>query len=137
MKKLVNSLKLYYILAMIAGVFFREYTKLSGFTGETVLGAMHGHLFGLGVMFFLLIIAIALNKKEILEDRNFNKFFKIYNVSLIGMVVMMLVRGITEVQGSELSKAIDASISGVAGLFHIAITVALYFFFKMLTEEIK
>ena len=35
------------------------------------------------------------------------------------MAVMLLVRGVVQVQGAELTKAADAMISGFAGISHI------------------
>ena len=54
MKKYINTALVYAVLAMCAGVFFREFTKLNGFTGETMLGFAHPHLFALGTCVFLL-----------------------------------------------------------------------------------
>lgn len=50
---------------------------------------------------------------------------------------MLLVRGVTQVlaqtQALVLSRGMDAAISGIAGLAHILMTVALFFLFR--TEE--
>ena len=48
MKKMINTSMAYFILAILAGVFYREFTKYNGYTGETMLGYMHTHLFVLG-----------------------------------------------------------------------------------------
>ena len=37
MKRYVNTALLYAVLAMAGGVFYREFTKFSGFGGETSL----------------------------------------------------------------------------------------------------
>lgn len=37
MKRYVNTALLYAVLAMAGGVFYREFTKLGGFGGETSL----------------------------------------------------------------------------------------------------
>lgn len=47
MKKYINYAFSYAILAMVAGVFYREFTKLNGFMGKTALGVAHVHLFAL------------------------------------------------------------------------------------------
>ena len=37
MKKILNISFIYFLLAMIGGVFYREFTKIIGFTGQTTL----------------------------------------------------------------------------------------------------
>lgn len=58
MKKTINLSILYAILAMIGGVFFREFTKFNRFDGVTTLGKVHTHYFLLGMLFFLLLTLI-------------------------------------------------------------------------------
>ena len=48
---------------------------------------------------------------------------------------MMLVRGVLQVQGAELSRGADAAISGVAGISHILLTVSLALLFKALKKN--
>ena len=48
MKKLIHTAMTYSIAAIAAGVFYREFTKFNGYTGETVLRYIHVHLFALG-----------------------------------------------------------------------------------------
>ena len=55
MKRYANTAVAYAVIAMIFGVFYREFTKFNGFTGRTVLSAIHPHYFVLGVAFFLLL----------------------------------------------------------------------------------
>ena len=40
MKKLINTSFVYFILAMIAGVFYREFTKFYNFTEKTTLSVV-------------------------------------------------------------------------------------------------
>ena len=49
MKKYLNLSLGYAVAAMAGGVFYREFTKLNGFTGVTTLGKVHPHLFLLGM----------------------------------------------------------------------------------------
>lgn len=51
-KRYINTALLYAVLAMIGGVFYREFTKFNGFTGETTLGVVHTHYFMMGMVFF-------------------------------------------------------------------------------------
>ena len=55
MKRYANTAVAYAVIAMIFGVFYREFTKFNGFTGRTVLSAIHPHYFMLGMAFFLLL----------------------------------------------------------------------------------
>ena len=55
MKKLWNLAFGYFFAAMAGGVFYREFTKYFGFTGETALGYLHVHLLVLGTVLFLFL----------------------------------------------------------------------------------
>ena len=59
MKKYLNLSLVYAVAAMAGGVFYREFTKLNGFSGVTALGKVHTHLFLLGTMVFLLVALFA------------------------------------------------------------------------------
>ena len=54
-RRYVNLSLVYALLGMAAGVFYREYTKFSGFAGQTSLGFMHAHYLVLGMAMFLLL----------------------------------------------------------------------------------
>ena len=58
MKRYVNTALVYAILAMIGGVFYREFTKMLDFTARTSLGLVHTHYFMLGMVFFLLLAVV-------------------------------------------------------------------------------
>ena len=42
-KRLWNAAGIYFILAIAAGVFYREFTKFNGYEGNTALSAVHTH----------------------------------------------------------------------------------------------
>lgn len=136
MHKYINISFVYGILALISGVFYREFTKYLGFSGKTVLAVTHVHLFALGLMLFLLvgIFSIITN---LTEQKHFKKFMIFYNIGLIFMVVMFYVRGIYQVSEIQLSRGLDAAISGMAGLSHITITVGIVFLFLSLRKSEK
>lgn len=54
MKKYIHLALIYAVCALVAGVFYREFTKWNGFTGVTTLGKVHTHLFMLGMFLFSL-----------------------------------------------------------------------------------
>lgn len=118
MKKYLNISLIYAIAAMVGGVFYREFTKANDFAGVTVLGKVHTHLFLLGMLVFL-IVALFATQLDLKSVKTFRPFLCIYNIGVSLTAVMMVVRGITQVLGTELSSAASASISGIAGIGHI------------------
>lgn len=132
---LINTAFTYALLAMVGGVFYREFTKLSAFTGNTVLGVVHTHLFLLGMVFFLIAALFQMNV-DLMSHKNFKKFYIIYNLGVAVMVIMLIVRGVTQVQGLELSRGLDAAISGIAGIGHILVGIGMIFYFMMLKKLI-
>ena len=123
MKRLINTALVYLIAGAAAGVFFREFTKLSGFSGQTVLGFMHPHLLALGFLVFLIATLFAL-ASDFTGDRLFKPFFIVYNIGVAVTAGMMLVRGVAQVTGTVLPLP-DAALSGIAGIGHIMVGVGL------------
>ncbi|MEG0076491.1 DUF2871 domain-containing protein [Anaerorhabdus sp.] len=136
MKKMINVAFIYSIVAMVAGVFYREFTKFNGFVGVTSLGKMHVHLLVLGSIFFL-ILGLYCDRVKVEDQKGFNSAFIAYNVGLCWMVIMMLVRGVLEVLNTPLSSGINAAISGVAGIGHIILGVGLVLIFLKLKKAVK
>ena len=123
MKRYVNLSLLYAILAMVGGVFYREFTKFNGFTGKTTLGVVHTHYFLLGMVFFLLLLL--LEKSFSFTGAKTGQILVAYQVGLNLTAVMFVVRGITQVLGTALSSGMDAAISGIAGIGHILLGISL------------
>ena len=73
-KKYINFAFIYAIVAMVFGVFYREFTKFIGFNGVTNLSIMHAHYFMLG-MFFFLVLALLEKSFNFSENKNTGKFF--------------------------------------------------------------
>lgn len=133
MKKLWNTSFGYFLAAMAAGVFYREFTKYFNFTGETTLAYAHVHLMILGTVVFL-FLGLAAKVTDLTEQKRFHRFCIIYKIALCLMVAIMIVRGIFQTLGTELSRGADAAISGIAGLTHIAIAGALIYLFLILRK---
>ena len=127
MKKYINIAFIYAIAAIVCGVFYREFTKFNGFTGKTTLAFTHLHLFVLGT--FLIQFT------DVAEQKAFAWFLKLYNVGLPFMVVMFFVRGIPQVLEIGLSKGISSAISGIAGIAHIIMTIAIVLLFTALRRS--
>ena len=133
MKKLIKTSFSYGIAAMAAGVFFREFTKFISFDGRTSLGFMHPHLFMLGAALFL-ILALFAERSDLCEQKHFKRFYRLYNIGLPFMVVMMCLRGVLQVLSVPLSGGASAAISGIAGIAHIITGVGLIFMFLALLQ---
>lgn len=136
MKKIAKLSFFYSMLGMLLGVFYREFTKINDFTEKTVLSGLHTHVLVLGV-FFLLILLLLEKSFELTKHKKFNTFFITYNIGLLLTVIMMAIRGCVEVLRLEISTMIDSSISGIAGLGHIIMTIAYILFFLILINRIN
>lgn len=123
MKRYMNPAVIYAILAMVGGVFYREFTKFNGFTGVTALGKIHVHYFLLGMVLFLLLLL--LEKNFSFTKASTGRILVAYHIGLNLTVVMLVVRGVTQVLGTPLSSGMDAAIAGIAGIGHIVLGVSL------------
>ena len=123
MKRYANASLLYALIAMAGGVFYREFTKFSGFTGKTALSVVHTHYFLLGMVFFLLLLL--LEKSFAFSGEMTGCVLALYHVGLNVTGAALLVRGVAQVLALPLSRAMDASLSGVAGIGHLLLGVSM------------
>ena len=123
MKRYMNSALLYAILAMIGGVFYREFTKFHGFAARTTLSVVHTHYFLLGMVSFLLLLV--LEKNLSFTGAKTGWILAVYHIGINLTAIMLVVRGVTQVVGTNLSRGTDAAISGMAGIGHILLGVSL------------
>ena len=125
MEKRYATLALVYaVTAMIFGVFYREFTKFEQFTGRTNLSVMHTHYFLLGMFFFLILMLIEKNF-AFSGQKQVGVLLITYQLGLNITGLGFLMRGLTQVWGTNLSRGMDASISGIAGIGHIFLGVSL------------
>ncbi|OKL49654.1 hypothetical protein BSR29_01480 [Boudabousia liubingyangii] len=125
MNKLLAKLAIIYMaLALTGGFFYREYTKYAEFKGFTTLSILHTHYFVLGMFFFLIMLALE-DRFHFLGSKLGHIGLIVYNIFLNVTVIMMIVRGVVQVGGTELAKGPNAAISGMAGLGHIGLTAGL------------
>lgn len=116
-KRYANLALFYAAAAMAFGVFYREFTKFSGFAGRTSLSLLHTHYFMLGMFFFL---ALMLAEKALsFSGRDTGRLLAVYQAGLNITGLGFFMRGLVQVWGTELSRGMDAAISGVAGIGHI------------------
>ena len=123
MKRYMNTALLYAILAMVGGVFYREFTKFNGFTAKTTLSVVHTHYFLLGMVLFLLLLV--LEKSVSFTGPKTGRVLVVYHIGLNLTAVMLVVRGVVQVLGTTLSAGINAAISGMAGIGHVLLGVSL------------
>lgn len=118
MKKSLNYALCYAVMAMAGGVFYREFTRANSFDGVTALGKVHTHFFLLGMVVYL-IIALFARDFDLDGEKTFKVFRALYNTGVPVTGIMMGVRGVFEVLGTELSKGGSAVIASIAGIGHI------------------
>ena len=133
MKKNLNYAFIYGVLGLICGVYYREFTKIMGFTGVTTLSKAHTHFLVLGTFLFL-ITALFAERLDLEKEKTYRLFGIFYNIGLPLSVFMMLTRGTLEVIGLPLSSALDASISGIAGIGHILLGTGLILLLTLLRK---
>ena len=123
-RRYLNTALLYAVFAMIFGVFYREFTKFHRFTEKTNLSVMNTHYFLLGMFFFLILMLIEKNI-PFSKEKNTEKVVITYQIGLNITGIGLFLRGLTQVLETELSRAMDASISGIAGIGHILMGISL------------
>lgn len=117
MKRCINYSIVYAVLAMIGGVFYREFAKMNDYTSWTTLSVVHTHYFILGMMFFLVLGLVSMNM-----NLKINRAVLFYNVGLNLMAIMFVVRGIVQVLDLNIVSAV---ISGIACIGHIILGISL------------
>ena len=135
MKKYANPALFYAIAAMVFGVFYREFTKFMGFTGESALSVMHTHYFMLGMVMFLLMLL--LDKQFAFTNGKTGKVLLVYHAGLNLTGVMFLIRGVTQVLGTPLSSGMNAAISGMAGIGHILLGVSMVLLLVQIKKSVR
>ena len=135
-KTILKASMWYFIFAMIFGVFYREVTKFTNFTGKTTLSVVHAHGIVLGTILFLILFVLSVSK-NFGQGSLFSKFFKTYNIALPFMLIMLIVRGATQVFNVVITSTQSAIISGLSGLSHIIMLIAFIMLFRCLFQFCK
>ncbi|WP_297740265.1 DUF2871 domain-containing protein [uncultured Tessaracoccus sp.] len=123
MKRLFTASCCYLAAGLLAGLFYREFTKMNDFPeGQfTQLGVAHTHLLALGFMTSLIVLALEKVFSISRSPKLFSWFFWLYNAGVVITASMLIWHGSLTVLGKES----NAMISGIAGLGHISITAGL------------
>lgn len=114
----------YAFLALIGGVFYREFTKALAYTGNTTLSVVHTHYFAMGMVFFLLL-ALLERAYPLAGHKHALRATITYHVGLNITVASLIARGILQATGTVLSRSADASLSGISGVGHAVLGVSL------------
>lgn len=134
-KKYIKTAFTYGIFGLFIGAFYKEFTKFIGFTGRTNLALAHGHSLVLGFIIFLILTLFAKN----FDPSDFKKekrFYITYNIGLSLSLLSLVARGFYQIYDLN-QMALDASISGFAGLGHIILALAFYFLYSFLNSLVK
>lgn len=131
MRKLYFGALAYMILGLASGLFYREFTKDHDFTGSSQLSVMHTHLLALGMLFFLLMMALE-SQLGFMRFPQAIGFYWTYHAGLLLTVMMMAVHGVRTVLDKPESVALD----GISGLGHVLLTVALALLFIALFKAL-
>ncbi|GGV05412.1 membrane protein [Kitasatospora herbaricolor] len=132
MRKSYYAAHVHMILGVISGLYYREFTKANDFEGDTQLALIHTHLLALGMLGFLIVLALD-KLFQLSGTRLFTAFFWFYNAGIGITVSMMFVHGTETVLGSSVPEAVSMT----AGLGHILLTVGLILLFVLLGKRLK
>ncbi len=132
MRKSYYAAHIYMILGVVSGLYYREFTKLNEFDGRTQLALVHTHLLALGMLGFLIVLALD-KLFQLSGTRLFTFFFWFYNAGIAVSAAMMFVHGTQTVLGLSVPTAVSLT----AGLGHILLTVGLILLFVLLGKRLK
>lgn len=131
MRTILNTAGLYMLLGVVGGMYYRELAKAHAFTGETQLSTVHTHLLALGMLFFLIVLALD-KLFDLTSHRLFGWFFWTYNTGLVVTVATMTLHGTLTV----LDRPSPKLIAMVAGGGHVLLTAGLILLFVTLSKRI-
>lgn len=117
MKRLMNASIVYGVLGLVGGVFYREFTKLNGFTVFTTLSVVYTHYLMLGMAFFLMFVLLENNFHFI--DNKVRKYLLFYHIGLNLTAVMLVIRGVVQVLSLNVSSAV------LFGIAHLILGISM------------
>lgn len=132
--KLFTSAAVWTGLGLASGLFYREFTRQTEFTGVTQLSVAHTHALALGTTILLVVLALA-KVFALGADRRLGLFLGLWNGGLALTFTMMLVKGSLQVLDHPL--ATSKMLAGISGLGHMILTGAFVLFFVILGRAVK
>ncbi|RAX49179.1 hypothetical protein DQ353_11480 [Arthrobacter sp. AQ5-05] len=137
MMRLLYTAFAFGITGVLSGLYYRELTKANDFMDRSAsqLPLVHTHLLVLGFVFLLIVLALEkLFGISAAAPRAFTWFYWLWTVGVAVTGGMMLVKGTLVVLGTDASSA---AFSGIAGLGHISLAVAVVVLFVSLRAVLK
>lgn len=135
MKHYLKSASIYTLIGLISGVFYREITKIMDYTSRTSLSLIHGHYISLGLFVFLFLLI--LEKQFAFSEIKSSKQVVIgYHIGLNITGIGFLLRGLTQVLEIDMTRGLNASISGIAGIGHILLAISLLMILRNIKKAI-
>lgn len=135
-KNLFRQGSVLFVIGIIVGAFYREFTKFTGFKGATSLSLVHTHLIATGAL-VAIIFSIFLKVYDIEETRRLKTGWLLYLIGVIGNASILFLRGTLTILDISISNSISMSISGIAGIIHISLTVGIILFLVTLNRQLK
>lgn len=132
--KLFTSAAVWTGLGLASGLFYREFTRQTEFTGVTQLSVAHTHALALGTTILLVVLALA-KVFALGADRRLGLFLGLWNGGLALTFTMMLVKGSLQVLDHPL--ATSKMLAGISGLGHMILTGAFVLFFVILGRAVQ
>ena len=130
MRKLKIAAHVYMVLGLVSGIFYREFTKLNDYTGKTQMSIVHTHILALGMLFFLIVLALE-KQFQLTKEKMFPFFFWFYNVGLVITVGTMEIHGITTVVSHNVEVP-----PYLPGTGHILLMLGLILLFVILGKRL-
>lgn len=134
-KNIYDTSICYLIMGLVAGVFYREFTKFFDFVEDNHLAKLHVHTLVLGFL-VLLIIYILVKKFDKIILKKIKRPLHIYNTGLIITLASMIVYGIFDVVGGGENIINISAISGISGIGHIILAIGIIMIFMRIRKEI-
>lgn len=121
-------------LGLLAGLYYREFTRSNGHPGGTQLAVTHTHWLVLGTVFGLIFLILE-RQFQLSQSRLFKGFFWTWIVGTAITGGAQMFKGTLQVLGN--ASADSKAIAGISGMGHIILTVAFVLFFMALRSRLK
>ncbi|MHA6511190.1 DUF2871 domain-containing protein [Tessaracoccus sp. Z1128] len=132
LNRLFTSAAAWTALGMGSGLYWREMTRFTDFTGDTQLSTAHTHALALGTLMLLVILALA--RAFSLPEKPTMLATLLWNVGLGLTFGAMVVKGTLQVL--EIPIATSPMWAGIGGLGHMVITGTFVYLFVILRRAL-
>ena len=132
LNRLFTSAAAWTALGMGSGLYWREMTRFTDFTGDTQLSTAHTHALALGTLMLLVILALA--RAFSLPEKPTMLATLLWNVGLGLTFGAMVVKGTLQVL--EIPIATSPMWAGIGGLGHMVLTGTFVYLFVILRRAL-